>query len=989
MNKRLLLKVFVIFLTAFSSISILAKELESSVVSLFISHSGDLLVTNPFFEIVDQGEHILLPLTSFANYLEVNLEYNNAEQLIMIKYQDSSVIISTKNNLYINHPEWSFMPPLTLDGTLYVTPLIFEYLTAATIEWKPSFQEVSVTLSQKPGWLDENTNESDNKSKKTNQTNTSEDKIVASTQNGINLIRYQLNSNFILPQKTADLDLNWQIYGRIKDFSLAAVINNHFTTLNGLETHLKMLRAKYENAGHLLIFGDEESIWIDSLYKKYIRGATYTYSQGPLSNTTAYKNFSGAVAPGSFVSIYVNGKLIQSLEPAATKEGLFSFSAVPLLRSQLNLIRIVIQEPSGTFRELNYQIVGEARILLPGVFALQSALGLYRRPTYPEFEGVMSGFSLRKGGNNYSIWVDGIYYKKFETPVAENSYRLSVYFQPLNNVILDANTYLTPNDQENNLNGSFGLKVYLPNLISSANIYRVSSAVNKVFPQNIGEGTSFSLVYLPFTDWQFELYKVNSYIKNIELKHDRLTFSLTKTLETPSRSQVTLTYFNDFLENNRLNSLLNTNGLQWKYRERTTTTQLDRSFSYKQNDLSETYLNNQSQELEVSASGTEILGKNGLVSHSVLYQNQMESGKLKKQCLNITGTVKGTVDNITAFLSLSSLHNTPENSNKLEQEDLRLRFLFDQVINKKFKLSTNTIRTWKKDHTNDTFITELSLNYTNGQKVLQNNLEYLINLSETNRHTISYGIELKNTLSNGLCLIPKFKITAKYPANFISYLIGLELNQSLGLASKRVDFFSYSDQAPKAYLTGRVFLDANNNNILDPGEFVVSDIPVRLDNNIVDTDETGKYRFEDLEPGEYILGFDEYSLPAEYTQDFKPKLVVIKEYESIQIDLPLSMLGSISGTVFLDINENNIFDDEDMPISLATVVLNDNLKTLTNNSGHFVFEHIKLGTITLSIEPQSLPPQTVLFEPLVITLNSEQTDFEILLPVRLITKPLN
>lgn len=989
MNKRLLLKVLIFFLTALCSISIHADELESSVVSLFISHSGDLLVANPFFEIVDQGEHILLPLTSFANYLEVNLEYNNADQLIIINYQDSNVIISTKNSIYIDHPEWSFMPPVTLDGTLYVTPLIFEYLTGASVEWKPSFQEVSVTLSHIPVWLDEKPTETDNNNKKASQTNTSEDKIVASTQNGINLIRYQLKSNFILPQKSSDLDLNWQIYGRIKDFSLTAMVNNHFTTLNGLETHLKMLRAKYENAGHLLIFGDEESLWIDSLDKKYIRGATYTYFHGPLSNTTAYKNFSGAIEPGSSVSIYVNGKLIQSLDSEATKEGRFSFIAVPLLRSQLNLIRIVIREPSGFFRELNYQIAGEARIFLPGAFALQSALGLYRRPTYPEFEGVMSGFSLRKGGNNYSIWIDGIYYKKFEALIAENSYRLSVYLQPLNNVILDANTYLTPNDQESTINGSLGFKVYLPNLISSANIYRISSAVNKVFPQNIGAGTSFSLVYLPFTDWQFELGKVNNYIENIELKHDRLTFSVTKTLETPSRSQATLTYYNDFLKNNRLHSLLNTNGLQWKYRERTTTTQIDRSFSYKQNDLSGAYLNNQSQELEVSASGTEILGKNGLVSHSVLYQNHMESGKLKKQCLNITGTVKGTIDNITAFLSLSSLHASPENTNKLEQEDLRLRFLFDQVINKKLKLSANTIRTWKKDRTNDTFITEISLNYSDRQKVLQTNLEYLINLSEINRHTISVGIESHNTFSNGLCLIPKFKITANYPANFISYLIGLELNQSLGLAAKKVAFFPYSNQAPKAYLSGRVFLDSNSNNILDPGEPVISDIPVRLDNTIVDTDESGKYRFEDLEPGEYILGFDEYSLPAEYTQNFKSKLVVIKEYESIQIDLPLSMLGSISGTVFLDIDENNIFDDKDIPISLATVVLNNNLKTLTNSSGHFVFDHIKLGTVTLTVDPQSLPPQTALVEPLVINLNSEQTDLEIFLPVRLIVKPLN
>ncbi len=985
MNKRLLLKVLVIFFTALFTTSILAIELESSVVSLFISHTGDLLVTNPFFEIVDQGEHILLPLTAFANYLEIDLQYNNAEQLITINYQDSSVKISTKDNLYIDHPEWCLMPPITLDGIIYVTPLIFEYLTDAKIEWKPAFQEVSVILIHKPTWLDEKPDETDEK-EKTSKTNTSEEKMLPTSKNGINLLRYQLKSNLILPQKSTQLDVNWQIYGRINDFSLAASINNHFTNLGGLETQLKMLRAKYENAGHLLIFGDEESYWLDSLERKYIRGATYTYSQGLISNTNAYKNFTGEVVPGSTVSIYVNGKLIQTMESAATKEGYFSFTAVPLLKSQLNFIRIVIREPSGFFREQNYKIAGEARVFLPGSLSLQSALGLYRRPTYPEFEGVISAFSFRKGGNIYSIWVDGIYFKKLNSTDFENSYRLSFYAQPLNNIILDANAYLAPKDKEQPLSGSLGVKAYFPKLITSASLYRISNLVNNVFPQNSGYGTDFSLIYVPYENWQFKAAKIKRYIKTTDLNHDRITFSLSKTLETPSRSQVTLTYFNDFLDNNSLNSLLNINGLQWKFRERTATTHLDRSLTYRQNNLTGINLNNQSQELEVSASGSELIGKNGLISHSVVYQNHMGNGQLKKQYLNINTSIKGTIDNITALLNLSSLNTSSPNSSKLEQIDFRLRFLYDQIINKKLRLSANTIRTWKKESVNDTFQTEISLNYTDQQKVVATNFEYLINLSEINRQTISGGLEFRNTLSNGLCLIPKFKITANYPSNFISYFIGVDLNQSLGFTSTGVDFFPYSDQPPKAYLSGRAFLDLNHNDILDPGEPVVSDIPIRLDNNIVDTDENGKYFFEDLEPGEYLLGFDEYSLPAEYTQNFKPKLVVVKEYESIQIDLPLSMLGSISGTVFLDINENNIFDDKDIPISLATVILNGNLKTLTDSSGNFMFDHVKLGTVTLSIEPQSLPPQTVLLEPLTILLNNDQTDLEVLLPVRLIEK---
>jgi hypothetical protein len=66
-------------------------------------------------------------------------------------------------------------------------------------------------------------------------------------------------------------------------------------------------------------------------------------------------------------------------------------------------------------------------------------------------------------------------------------------------------------------------------------------------------------------------------------------------------------------------------------------------------------------------------------------------------------------------------------------------------------------------------------------------------------------------------------------------------------------------------IEGRVINDVNGNGKFDPGEKGISDVLVLLEpgNNNVYTDEAGKFIFENILPGEYILKLDPATLPED------------------------------------------------------------------------------------------------------------------------------
>ena len=115
MSRILFRTLAVALILSLASAVISAEEMWTSVVSLYIYDGERPVFADHFFEVLDQGEYILLPLTQLANYLELNLEYSSLENIISVSSDRGSVRISLKDNLYLDHPEWSTYEPTTFE----------------------------------------------------------------------------------------------------------------------------------------------------------------------------------------------------------------------------------------------------------------------------------------------------------------------------------------------------------------------------------------------------------------------------------------------------------------------------------------------------------------------------------------------------------------------------------------------------------------------------------------------------------------------------------------------------------------------------------------------------------------------------------------------------------------------------------------------------------------------------------------------------------
>lgn len=355
MSRILFRTLAVALILSLASAVISAEEMWTSVVSLYIYDGERPVFADHFFEVLDQGEYILLPLTQLANYLELNLEYSSLENVISVSSDRGSVRISLKDNLYLDHPEWSTYEPTTFEDVFFVAPQVFEYVAGVSIEWQPLFQTVVVTLEELPNWLKSSQTDEQKAAK------TDEEFILAKSKvrNGLTLFRYQFSSLFEYPAKKHTLSADWEVFGKVGPFSIHAIVDTDLINYAQHSSELKFIRAKHEAGNHLLVLGDHEAVWEASLGKVVVRGLYFQYARGNTTTNIAYKDFSGEVIPGSTVTLYVNNQLVASLSMGETVSGTYEFLRVPLRPNQLNYVRIVITKPTGEFEERHYQVADE------------------------------------------------------------------------------------------------------------------------------------------------------------------------------------------------------------------------------------------------------------------------------------------------------------------------------------------------------------------------------------------------------------------------------------------------------------------------------------------------------------------------------------------------------------------------------------------------------------------------------------------------------
>lgn len=179
-----------------------------------------------------------------------------------------------------------------------------------------------------------------------------------------------------------------------------------------------------------------------------------------------------------------------------------------------------------------------------------------------------------------------------------------------------------------------------------------------------------------------------------------------------------------------------------------------------------------------------------------------------------------------------------------------------------------------------------------------------------------------------------------------------------------------------ASISGNVYEDADGDCIRDPGEFNLEGVVIEIldaQGQIVATaltDSQGNYKFEGLMPGVYTLREKQ---PAGYIQggqiagsaggnalltDIISSIALAAGVQATDYDFCEQRVASLEGKVFADLNEDCIFDSNELPIAGARIELLDaqgNVieTTLTDNGGNYRFINLKPGIYSVrEIQPE-------------------------------------
>ncbi|QGJ68433.1 Hypothetical protein PBC10988_0920 [Planctomycetales bacterium 10988] len=188
--------------------------------------------------------------------------------------------------------------------------------------------------------------------------------------------------------------------------------------------------------------------------------------------------------------------------------------------------------------------------------------------------------------------------------------------------------------------------------------------------------------------------------------------------------------------------------------------------------------------------------------------------------------------------------------------------------------------------------------------------------------------------------------------------------------------YNFAELQP-ASLAGTVFDDLNNNGIQDGGEPGIPGVTVTLTGindfgtitpQVLTTDANGNYIFENLRPGTYVVTEDQ---PSGYldgidtvgseggdgtVNDVTSGIPIETGDTAVEYNFAELRPSSISGTVYLDVNNNQTQDPTEPGLGGVEVTLTGtddlgnpvNTTIITNPDGTYTFDELRPGTYTVT-----------------------------------------
>ncbi len=186
-------------------------------------------------------------------------------------------------------------------------------------------------------------------------------------------------------------------------------------------------------------------------------------------------------------------------------------------------------------------------------------------------------------------------------------------------------------------------------------------------------------------------------------------------------------------------------------------------------------------------------------------------------------------------------------------------------------------------------------------------------------------------------------------------------------------------------VSGRVYQDTNLNGQFDAGvDKPQADVKVRVDGNrYIVTDSNGLYTFDSVAAGEHKVYLDLLSVRADLTLLDDPAAdTSLRAGHESTFDFRLVRTGRISGRVWVDTNENAIFDAGEKPLADIRIATASGRDTLTDADGNFTIADQPPGEHIFFIDEKTLPEKMVSArKPLAVQAFAGRETSDVLLPV--------
>jgi len=994
-----LMIIFAIFSWLITAVCMAEIDLESSVVCLTLTSGENTVEKNQFFELIDFGSYVLIPLNNLPARLGLEMEYLRSQEILLVSSADKErqikILLNEQKYMLSDKSVWEKQPPVVSKGSFYVSVSLVEFLAKVKVNWDYTQQELIVQgdWTIKPDDLNENSNPKFN-NKLEDDTN-----VLLGSNYGLSLLRYQSSTLYQI-NNDGEIDLTETLKlradGKVGDWSLAIgnTVNQDLLT-DEISSELSLIRATYNENDHLIILGDTNIDLEKTLGECALRGFLYMYpdhqGQTELMLTTTIE---GQAKPGDKATLFVNGLQLDQ-QVVGEEANTFHFEQIPLSAKRINEIKVVLENSEGR-REIVQKVNANPRILKKNNQEYLLTYGQYREIDDPLWQGELLGTRTQLGlSDKFTLNTEAVRLVP-NNQMAQYGISTGGAVKITEGLSCFGDWLAGGSESHVSQGWKAGLlQSFNKGYLELAGFY-VPDEVGENVRVNQGEG------YTLLSEWDFNSNwsatisgQVNNSLPGMELsqlQQGEFNLGYAWGKETRNLIKGTLVKKDFVFDSEDLGIIIHedTNILMGEWQRRNHGNLLKNQVSFQNSNF---YLTNGEQLTAIDTLGwySETLYS---ISRPLWFGLSLDSTKtwVKKEATTTDVIADAQLKWLFGKSSLTGL-GTINFKNELGSQQLEL---FDSKISAigQFELNTNT--TWQNT------ISVVNNRLLGRYMTARTELDYRTNSQRTGlgawlEYSTLYAGENPSLWQGGLALTHQFKngLEAKLQAEHIfedpwgmsqQNLLTLTLSQSIGFAKNKIHSFAYTEEDENlSFITGVVYLDENGNGKRDSGEKVLSEIEMKLDGRREKTDRDGKYSFHALESGLYQVGFDLRKLDADYTPLINDQLIKVKPNQNFALDFGLTLNGVISGRFFVDRNANGRLDNDEKGLDLVGISLDGgNRKVFADNDGSFIFENVPLGVHHLAVIPDTLPQGMILnsIDKLEISITKEALDHgNILIPI--------